>query len=118
MSTDSLWCHYANGNHLVLWICHGIDGCLCFIAFTMLSRVQSTPCILTSQMLACDYFITYCVSSIAALDSPPLAILGILKAWCMLVSFSCTVPPCLALVADMLKTYKKIVAASNNEILI
>jgi hypothetical protein len=29
---------------------------------------------------------------------------------------SCTRPPCLAIVADMLKTYKTLVDGSNNEI--
>jgi hypothetical protein len=28
---------------------------------------------------------------------------------------SCTRPPCLAIIADMLNTYKKLVAASNTE---
>jgi hypothetical protein len=40
-----------------------------------------------------------------------LVILAILKARRMSDCFSCTRPPCLAIVADMLKTYKTLVAA-------
>ena len=47
---------------------------------------------------------------------PFLAIFAISKARCMLDCSSCTWPPCLALVADMLKSYKKLFTAYNNEI--
>jgi hypothetical protein len=45
-----------------------------------------------------------------------LAILDIFKARRMSDCSSCNWPPCLATVAGMWKTYKKLVAASNNEI--
>jgi len=48
------------------------------------------------------------VSCIAPCDNPPLAILAIFKARYMSDCSSCTWPPCLAIVADMLKTYKEI----------
>jgi len=45
-----------------------------------------------------------------------LSILAIFNARRMSDCSSCTRPPCLAIVADMLKTYKTLVDASNNEI--
>ena len=53
---------------------------------------------------------------IDAREKPSLAIVAILKARRMLDCSSCTRPPCLAIVADMLQTYKKVVGACNNEI--
>jgi len=47
---------------------------------------------------------------------PSLAILAIFKARHMSDCSSCNRPPCLALVAGMLKTDKKLVAAANNEV--
>jgi len=60
--------------------------------------------------------VRYFVSSIVAREKPSLAILPIFNARRMLDCSSCTRPPCLAIVADMLKTYKTLVDASNNEI--
>jgi len=56
------------------------------------------------------------VSSIAAREKPSFAILAIFKARRMSDCSSCTRPHCLAIVADMLKTYKTLVATSKNEI--
>jgi len=56
----------------------------------------------------------YSVSSIAACEKPSVAILAIFNARRMLDCSSCTRPPCLAIVVDMLKTYKTLVDASNN----
>jgi hypothetical protein len=50
------------------------------------------------------------------LEKPSLAILARFKAMRMSDCSSCTLPPCLAIVADLLKTYKTVVAAANNEI--
>jgi hypothetical protein len=58
----------------------------------------------------------YCISCIAACENPQLAIPPIFNARHMSDCSSCTQPPCLAILADMLKSYKKLVAASNNEI--
>jgi hypothetical protein len=60
----------------------------------------------------------YFVSSIVALENASLAILAIFNARHMSDSSSSARPPCLAIVADRLKTYKTLVAASNNEILL
>jgi len=59
------------------------------------------------------FLISCCISSLAACQNPPLAILAIFKARHMLDCSSCTWPPCLTIVADMLKTYMKLVAASE-----
>jgi len=61
-------------------------------------------------------FIRYCVSSVAVYENPPLAILAIFKARHMSDSSSWTRPPCLAIVADMLKTHKKLDAACTYQI--
>jgi len=55
------------------------------------------------------------VSSILACEHPSLTILAMLNARHMLDCSSCTWPPCLAIVADMLQTCKKSVAASKYE---
>jgi len=57
--------------------------------------------------------ISCCVSSIAARENPSLAILAMFKARRMSDCSSGTRPPCLAIVADMLKTSKELVAASK-----
>ena len=56
------------------------------------------------------------VSSIVVREKPSLATLAIFNARRMSDCSSCTQPPCLAIVADMLNTYKTLVDASNNEI--
>jgi len=53
--------------------------------------------------------------AIAARENRPLAIFAIFKARHMSDCSSCTRPPCLAIVAEMLKTYKMLVAASESE---
>jgi len=80
-----------------------------------------TPRKLNFLLLPCPVFgmrfLTSCfVSSIVARENPPLAILAIFKARCILHCSSCTWHPCLALVADMIKTYKKLVTASKRKI--
>jgi len=49
-------------------------------------------------------------------QKPSLAILAIFNARRMSDCSSCPRPPCLVIVADMMKTYKTLVDASNNEI--
>jgi hypothetical protein len=58
----------------------------------------------------------YFVSCIVACVKSSLAILAIFNARHMSDCSSCTRSSCLAIVADMLQTYKILVAASNNEI--
>ena len=79
---------------------------------------NSTPVLFSSRTSGQGYLIRYFVSSIEACENQPLAILAVLKARRILDCSSCTGPPCLAIVPDLLKTYKKLVTASNNEILL
>jgi len=81
-----------------------------------LSNGNHTAHFFSSRTLACGFFITYCISCTAARGHPPLAIIAIVNARHISDCSSSTWPPCLAIVADMLKTYKKVVAACNNEI--
>ena len=96
------------GRQPSVWFSRKIAGCLSIVAFTFLCPGNSTPCFFSSRTSAQGLMIRNCVSSIAARENPPLAILAILKARRMSDCSSCTRPPCLAIVADMLKTYKEI----------
>jgi len=88
-----------------------------FIAgFTCLCPANSTPRFFSSRTLARGLLISYCVPSIAARENPPSSMLAIFKASCILGCSSCTRPPCLTIVADKLKTYKKLVAGSKRKI--
>jgi hypothetical protein len=62
------------------------------------------------------FLISCCVPSIVARDNPLVAILAIFKARPRSDCPSCIRSPCLATVADMLKTQKKSVTASNRMI--
>jgi len=88
----------------------------CIAAFTFLCQGNSTPRFFSSQTTAHGFSLRYFVSAIAARQKPSLAILAIFNARRMSDCSSCTWPPRLAIVADMLKTYKTLVAVSNNEI--
>jgi len=77
---------------------------------------NSTPHFFSSRTLVRGFLIRNCVSSIASHEYPPLAILAIFKPRRMTDCYSCTRPPCLAIVVDMLKTYKTLVAGSTWQI--
>jgi len=89
-----------------------IARCLLTTAFTLLCPGNSTSRFFYSRTSAQGFLISCCVSSIAVRENFPLVILAIFKARCMSDCWSCTWPPCLAIVADMLKPSKKLVAAS------
>jgi len=103
------------GRHPGVWFWRSIAGCLAIAAFTLLCPGNSTPRFFSSRTSARGFLIKYYVSTTAVRENPPLAILAMFKARCMSDCSSCTRPPCLAIVADMLNTYKKLVAASNTE---
>jgi len=88
-----------------------IDGCLSITAFTLLCPGNTTPRFFPFRTSAYGFLISCCVSSIAAQENSSLAILALFKARCMSDCSSCNWPPCLAIVDEMLKTYKKLVAA-------
>jgi len=85
-----------------------ISRCLSIAAFTSVCPGNSTPLFFSSRTSGGGFLIRNCVSAIAARANPPLAILAIFTARRMSDCSSCTRPPCLAIVADMLKTYKGI----------
>ena len=112
----------------ILWcdiLARKVSGCL---VLTMHSRVLfyrsfhhsmprklNTPLHLLSDF-GTRFLIRNCVSCNAGREKPSLAMFATFKARCMLDCSSCTRPHCLAIVADMSKTYKILVAACNDEI--
>jgi len=96
-----------------VWFSRTIAGCLSIPAFTLLCLGKTTTCFFSSRTLVHGFFVSCCVSSIAAYEPPSLAILAIFQARHMSDCSSCTQPSCLAIVADMLKTYRKLVATSK-----
>ena len=99
-----------------VWFSWTIAGCLSITAFTLLCPENSTPCFFSSQTLDWGFLIRFCIASIVVQEKRPLAILAIFKGRRMLDGSSCTRPCCIAIMADMLNTYKKSVAASTYEI--
>jgi len=99
-----------------VWFWRSIARSLCIAAFTFLCAGNSTPRFFSSRTSARGFFMRYFVSSTTAREKPSLAIVAIFNTRRMSDCSSCTRPPCLAIVADMLKTYKIIVDAFNNEI--
>jgi len=104
------------GRHPAVLFWRSIAGCHSMIAFTYLCAGNSTPNDFSSRTLARGIMIRYCVSRFAVCKNPPMAMLAIFKARRMTDCSSWTRPPCLAIVEDMLKTYKNWIAAANNEI--
>ena len=106
---------FLQGRQLSMLWSWTIAGCIPIAAFTFLRPRNSSPQLLSSSTSAWGFLIRYCISSIVARENPPLAILAIFQATRMSDCSSCTRPQCHAIVADMLKTYKKLVAASKNK---
>jgi len=96
-----------------IWLSWTIAGCLSIAAFTLLCPGNTIPLFFSSRTSPRCYLISCCISSIAAHKNTSLASLAIFKARWMSDCSSCTQPPCLTIVADRLKTYKKSVAASR-----
>jgi len=90
-------------------------GCLSIAAFPFLSAGNWSPHFFSSWTPARDFSNRIYISHIVVHRKPPLAILAIFNPRCMSECSSCTRPPCVAIVADMLKTEKKLVAPSKNE---
>jgi len=101
------------GRQPSIWFSRTIAGCLSIAACTLLRPGNSTPRFFSSRTSAWGFLISCCVPSIAVRENHPLAILAIFKARRMSDCSSCTRPPCLAIVADMLKTSRKLDAAST-----
>ena len=107
---------FRQGRHPAIWFRRSVAGFFSIAAFSCLGPGNSTPRFFSSRTSARGFLNRNCVSSIAVREKPPLAIFATFKARRMSDCSNCTRPPCLAIVADMLKTYKKIVAACNDEI--
>jgi len=130
---ESVWCRCTHA--FVLPVCLGIPhyAILAWMAAVHLifpnhSRVSfhhslhmsmpknSIRCFFCSRTSALGFLMWYCVSSVVVCKNPSLAILAIFKTRCMSDCSSCTQPPCIAIVADILKTYKIILTASTYQI--
>jgi len=93
-----------------------IGRCISIAVITLLCPAISTSCSFSSLTSAQLFLISYRVFYIAACQNLPLAIWAVFSGTQMSDSFSCTRHPCLAIVVDILKTYKKFVATCYNEI--
>ena len=109
---SAIWARKASGR--VLMMKHSRVSFYRRLHLFMPRKLKTLLLLLTD--LGAGFLIRYCISSIAAHENRSWAILAISKARDNLDCSSCTRPPCLAIVTDMLKTFRKIVAASNNEI--
>jgi len=107
---------FSQGRQLFIWLSSIIARWRSIAAFTFLCPGDSTPCFVSPETWEWGFWISYRVSSIAVCENPSLPIFPILKATCMSDYSSCTRPVCLAIVADKLKIYKKLVPASTYQI--
>jgi len=106
---------FGQGRQPGVWFWRSIARCHCITVLTFFYPGNSTPHFFFSQTSARGFLIRYCLSLIVACENSALPILAIFKARRMSDCFSCTQPPCLAIMAEMFNTYKKLVVASNNE---
>jgi len=105
-----------HGRQLSVRFWPSIAGCLAISAFTVLCPGNAITRFFSSRTSVQGFLITYCISSVAVCENPPLAVLATFKDRSMSDYSSCTRPPCLAMVADMMGTYKKLVVVTNNKI--
>jgi len=110
MSAEFSQCHDGKQRDPAVWFWRSMVGCPSLAACTILCSGNSKPRFYSAQASGQGFLIRYCVSLIAAHENPPLSILALFRARRMFDYSSCTRPPCLAIVADMLETYKKLLA--------
>jgi hypothetical protein len=108
----ALW----QARHLAVWYWQTIARCFSVGYFTFLCPGNSTPHLFSAQTLAQGQLISDTISCIVACKNLSLAVVAISKARWVSDYSSYTRPLCLPIVADMLNTCSKFVAASNNEI--
>jgi len=99
-----------------MWFWRSIASCLSILALTFWCPGNWIDRFISCWILAQGLLMMYSVFWIAAYKISSLALLAIFKARRMSDCSSCTQPACVAVVADMFKTYKKLVAASNKVI--
>jgi len=107
---------FCQRSHPSLWFWRSMASCLSIAKFTIQCPGNQTPQFLPTRTSAWGFLIRYCVSLIVVRKNPPMAILATIKASRIWDCFSCTWPPCLVIAGDVLKTYKKLVAALYNEL--
>jgi hypothetical protein len=125
------WCAWSTPQPESLWILcwpilprnvatHQIfmihERCLSIPSLSFLCPQNSANKVICSQTLACGFAIRYCVYAIVESRNTLWAILPGFKTRPMKDCCSDTWPPCLAILADMLKTYQKLVVTSKNEV--
>ena len=103
-------------SHPSVWMSWILAWCLSTATFTFQYTEISTPFTLSSHTMAQHCMMNYCISWIVVQTDPSLAWLAKLNTMYMSDCSSCIWPPCIAIVVDMLKTYKKLVHASKIEI--
>jgi len=96
-----------------VWSPLSVSRCLSIAASTFLCPRNPTPRFFSFRTSAWGFLMKNGVSSIAARENISLAIVALFKARRMSDCSSCTRPPCLAIDADMLKPYRRSVAAST-----
>ena len=114
VSVDSLRCHFGKEGSRQFDFLKPSPGVV-LLQLSPFYAQENQLRFFSSWTSARGFLIRCCVSSIAAHENPALAIIAIFKARCMSDCSSCTRPPCLAIVADMLETYQILVAASESE---
>jgi len=107
---------FSEGREPSIWFWRTIVGLLTIASFIFSCSGNSTCRFYSSRTLARGCLIIYCVSSTVACENLPLSNLAIFNARHMSDCSSCIRSPRLGIVADMLKTYKKLVATCNNDI--
>jgi len=82
-----------------------VAGWLWIAIFIPFWTANTTPKFISSHTSEQTLLIICCIPSLATRHSAPLASLDITNAWLMSACSCCSWPPCLAIVANMLKTY-------------
>jgi len=91
-------------------------GCLSIPALACLYPGNKTPQFISSRTLVGLFFMMYCQLSLTVRENTHLAILATYNARRMSDCSSCKWPYCFLIVADIMKTYMKLVGASKYEI--
>jgi len=115
VSPDSLLGHLGMEGNCLYDFLEPLSAVCSITAFTFSSPGNKTALCFSCRTSARGFLIRSCVSSLAARDNPPFAIVAMLKERRMSDCTGCTWPPCLTIIADMLETYKKFVV-TNTEI--
>jgi len=101
------------GRQQSYWLLRTITGRHSNPAFSLVCPGNTTPRVFSSRTSTRGVLISCCVSSYGAQENTSLAILARFKARCISDSSSCTRPACIAIVAEMFRTCKKLVPASK-----